>query len=385
MPLGPMANSLALLERLIGFQTISRQSNRELISYLQSVLEDADIPCTLVESPDGSRANLYARTGPEGAGGVMLSGHSDVVPVEGQEWTVPAFELTESEDKFFGRGTADMKGFVACAVRALLQASEQPLTRPLHLAVSYDEEIGCVGVRSLLDHLATAPDRPDLCIIGEPTSLAIAIGHKGKAAFQALCKGQECHSALAPKGVNAIHLATDFITALRKIQEEAAQGALQDADYDVPYATLHAGVIQGGTAVNIVPNTCTVDFEIRSLTAAQGSDLINRVSAAAEAISASYPDGCEIILTPVSAYPGLATDPSSDAVAFVKSLTGANGTTKVAFGTEGGLFKERLAIPTVICGPGSMEQGHKPDEFVERRQIEDCDAMLDRLIERLCA
>ena len=380
-----MADSLALLERLIAFETVSRRPNKDLIAYLKDLLERAGIACTLVESADGANANLYAVTGPGTDGGVMLSGHSDVVPVEGQDWTVPAFRMTERDGKLYGRGTADMKGFVACAVRTMLLAADRALSKPLHLAVSYDEEIGCVGVRSLIDRLAEAPNRPDLCIVGEPTSLTVATGHKGKSALTALCKGRECHSALAPNGVNALHLAADFIAALRRIQAAEAEDGPRDEGYDIPYATLHAGVIRGGTAVNIVPNTCHVDFEIRSLDAAQGAALLARVQEAAAKISAGYPEDCGIALEPVNAYPGLAIDPSSEAVAFVKSLTGANSTTKVAFGTEGGLFNASLGVPTVVCGPGSMDQGHKPDEFIARDQLAACDAMLDALLKRLAA
>lgn len=375
-----MPRSLEILDRLIAFETVSRRPNIDLIRYVQGVLTEAGVACRLVESTDGANANLYARLGPDGPGGVMLSGHTDVVPTDGQDWTVDPFRLTERDGKLYGRGTADMKGFVACALSAMIEAAARPLSRPLHLALSYDEEIGCVGVRSLLDMLEGAPDRPDLCIVGEPTSLQVATGHKGKLAARAVCTGREVHSALAPQGVNAIHLAADVVQALRALQAELAETGARDDDYDVATSTVHVGTIHGGTALNIVPNRCEMEFEIRHLAEDDPDALLARLQAAADALGDT---GCGVAIEVVNRYPGLATPAGSEAVAFVKSLTGANATHKVAFGTEGGLIDERLGVPTVICGPGSMAQGHKPDEFVTRQQLEACDQMLAALVERL--
>lgn len=377
-----MIRSLDILERLVAFETVSRTPNIALIDHARGLLEAAGIGCTLVENEDGTNANLFASTGPAGAGGVMLSGHTDVVPVAGQDWTVDPFRLTARDDKLFGRGTADMKGFVACAIRAMVLAAERSLTTPLHLALSYDEEIGCIGVRRLLDLLEDAP-RPAFCIVGEPTELAVATGHKGKLAARAVCTGREAHSALAPQGVNAIHLAAEFVGALRAIQDDLAQTGTRDGDYDVPYSTVHTGILSGGTALNIVPNRATVDFEIRHLKADDPDDLLARVEAAAEEIAIAYPADCGIAIEVLNRYPGLDTAPDAEVVSFVKSLIGANATRKVAFGTEGGLFDGRLSVPTVVCGPGSMDQGHKPDEFVTRAQLEACDRMLEALLDRL--
>lgn len=375
-----MPRSLEILDRLIAFETVSRRPNIDLIRYVQGVLTEAGVHCRLVESADGANANLHARVGPPGAGGVMLSGHTDVVPTDGQDWSVDPFRLSERDGKLYGRGTADMKCFVACALSAMIAAADRPLSRPLHLALSYDEEIGCVGVRSLLDMLEGAPDRPDLCIVGEPTSLQVATGHKGKLAARAVCTGREVHSALAPKGVNAIHLAADFVQALRALQTELAETGARDDDYDVATSTVHVGTIHGGTALNIVPNRCEMEFEIRHLAEDDPDALLARLQAAADALGDT---GCGVAIEVVNRYPGLATPAGSEAVAFVKSLTGANATHKVAFGTEGGLIDARLGVPTVICGPGSMAQGHKPDEFLARAQLEACDQMLTALVERL--
>lgn len=388
IPTQPIPTSREILARLIGFDTVSSNPNRALMDYVVELLAGAGIASQLVPDASGGKANLYATVGPQGGGGVMLSGHTDVVPVEGQAWTKPPFELTEADGRLYGRGTADMKGFVASAIRAMLLAATGDLQVPLHLALSYDEEIGCMGVRSLIDLLAAAPDRPRFCIVGEPTGMQVATGHKGKVALRATCLGREGHSALAPLALNALHLAADFIGVVRQVQGRIASDGPFDGDYDVPYTTVHAGKMQGGVQVNIVPNRATVDFEIRSLAGVDVEALIEELRAGAEAIvaplRAEFPEAA-IHVERLWDYPGLGTPTEAEVVNFVKSLTGANGTIKVAFGTEGGLFDARLGISTVICGPGSMAQGHKPDEFVSLEQMERCDAMLAGLVGRLRA
>lgn len=375
-----------ILDRLLAFDTVSSKPNMELMGYVRGLLEAAGLQVTLVPDAGGGKANLYASTGPDGAGGVMLSGHTDVVPVDGQHWTKLPFALTEAEGRYYGRGAADMKGFVACAVEAMLVAAKKPLKVPLHLALSYDEEIGCMGVRSLIDLLAAAPVKPRFCIVGEPTGMQVATGHKGKVALRATCVGREGHSALAPLALNALHLAGDILAAVRRVQAEVAETGLRDGDYDVPYTTLHVGKMSGGVQVNIVPNHAVLDFEIRSLAGEDVAGLIRRLEAEAEAIVAplrgEFPEAA-IRVERLWDYPGLGTPSDAEVVRFVKGLTGANGTIKVAFGTEGGLFNQRLGVPTVICGPGSMAQGHKPDEWVSVEQVERCRGMLAALVDRL--
>ncbi len=375
-----------ILERLLAFDTVSHRPNIALMDYVRDLLADAGLRVVLVPDPSGGKANLYASTEPLDVPGVMLSGHTDVVPVDGQDWTVPPFALTEREGRYYGRGAADMKGFVACAIEAMLQAAHRPLKVPLHLALSYDEEIGCMGVRSLIDLLAAAPVKPRFCIVGEPTGMQVATGHKGKVALRAICRGREGHSALAPLALNALHLAGDFLAAVRRVQADVVATGLQDGDYDVPYTTLHVGKMSGGVQVNIVPNHATLDFEIRSLAGEDVARLIQRLEAEAEAIVAplrdEFPEAA-ITVERLWDYPGLGTPTDAEVVRFVQGLTGANGTIKVAFGTEGGLFDQRLGVPVVICGPGSMAQGHKPDEFVTVEQIERCRGMLAALVDRL--
>jgi acetylornithine deacetylase len=375
-----------ILARLIGFDTTSSKPNRALMDWVQDLLGGAGIAAQIIPDASGGKANLYATIGPQDRPGVMLSGHTDVVPVDGQVWTRPPFVLTEAEGRYYGRGTTDMKGFVASALAAALMAARRPLATPLHLALSHDEEVGCLGVVSLIDMLAHAPHLPAMCIVGEPTGMQVATGHKGKIALRATCTGREGHSALAPMALNALHLGADFLGAVRRLQDEVAESGLQDGDYDVPYTTLHVGKMQGGVQVNIVPNSCTLDFEIRNLAGDDPQALIDRLRVEADRITAplkaAFPEAA-ISIDRLWDYPGLGTPSSAPVVQFVKSLTGANGTMKVAFGTEGGLFSTRLGIPTVICGPGSMAQGHKPDEWVSVEQITRCDAMLAALLDRL--
>ena len=379
-------DSIRILERLIAFPTVSSDSNLDLIGYAVDLLEGSGIASQIIRSADGHKANLFATIGPADKPGIMLSGHTDVVPVDGQNWTLPPFEMTARDGKLYGRGAADMKGFVASALAACLKASKMPLRTPLHLALSYDEEVGCLGVRDLIEMLSAVPQRPLLCIVGEPTNMQVATGHKGKLAARAVCKGREGHSALAPLALNAIHLGCDFVRALRDEQDRLARDGARDGDYDIPYTTVHVGKINAGVALNIVPNLCVVDFEIRNVAADDAAGILDRLRDAASRIAvdaAPIAPEAAIDIEITNSYPGLDTPATSEAVAFVKSLIGANSTMKVAFGTEGGLFSRDLGTPAVVCGPGSMAQGHKPDEFVSVEQLRRCDEMLGRLLSRL--
>ncbi|MEM8664147.1 MAG: acetylornithine deacetylase [Pseudomonadota bacterium] len=374
-----------ILSELIAAPTISRTDNIALMDGLADRLERTGARVTRVPYVEG-RENLYAVLGPEDVPAVVLSGHTDVVPVEGQAWTKPPFELTEEGGKLYGRGTTDMKGFVAAATAAMERAAGRELTAPLAVAFSCDEEVGCLGVRPLASMLADAPVNPRLVIVGEPTNLVVATGHKGKTALRATFTGREVHSALAPNGLNALHLAADFLTSLRARQRLIAETGPRDGDYDVPYTTLHAGKLEGGIALNIVPSRAVLDFEIRALAEDDMGVIIQAMREDAAKIVAETGDpDAGIAIEEVFSYPGLASENPSDAVDFVKGLTGANSTIKVAFGTEGGIFAEAVGAPVVVCGPGSMTEGHRPDEFVAIEQLERCDAMLDALIDRLAA
>ena len=379
-------DTIEILNNLISYPTVSRDANINLIDYIAELISCDNVKPVIIKNKEKSKANLFASIGPKNNEGVMLSGHTDVVPIDGQDWTKPPFECTYENGLYYGRGTADMKGFVACAVNAFIKAKQLKLTNPLYLALSYDEEIGCLGVRSLIDMMEDLKYKPSMCIVGEPTSMSIATGHKGKTALRAECIGVEAHSALAPNGTNAIHLACDLINEIRIMQKEIAEKGCKDDDYDIAYTTLHVGKISGGIVLNIVPNHTSVDFEIRNLVQDDPSIIIEKLKVKIALIikaARKTAPSADIKITIANEYPGLNTDINSEIVSFISSLTGSNNTIKVAFGTEGGLFSSKLSIPTIVCGPGSMNQGHKPDEFVSEEQLINCDRMLETLIHRL--
>jgi len=376
-----------ILARLVAFPTLSRRSNLELLDYVEALLCPAGVLCERFASDDGTQANLWASLGPEGGGGVVVSGHCDVVPVEGQTWHHDPFALNCEDGRFYGRGTADMKGFLAVAIHAMLRAAQRPLSLPLHLAISYDEEVGCLGVRGMLDILGTRPQLPALCIVGEPTGMRIATGHKGKRALKACCHGQEGHSALAPDALNALHLGAAFITRLRAQQEQLQATGARDEAYDIPYSTVHVGIMRGGTALNIVPNLCELEFEIRNVAADDPEKIIANIIEDSESICAVHRNrfpSARIEIEEVSGYPGLDTSAETPAIALLQSLLGRDDPTiKVSFGTEGGLFHQKLGLPTLVCGPGHMAQGHKPDEYVSAAQLAECASFFTAIIDAL--
>ena len=381
-----MTSSLRHLEKLIGFPSISRDSNLDLIAYVKDALSGLGIASTLVHNEDGRKANLWATIGPQDRAGIVLSGHTDVVPVEGQAWTSDPFKLLARDGNLYGRGTADMKGFIACCLAMAERAVKAPLKTPINLAFSYDEEIGCVGVRRLLDLLKDAPVRPRLCIVGEPTLMQAVTAHKGKLGFRVTAHGLEAHSSLAPIGVNAIYMASDLIGAIRAIQKEIAEHGVRDGDYEVAYTTLHVGKMEGGEVMNIVPNRCSFDFEIRYLPEDDQQAIVTRIEAAAEKVAATYRDvfaAARFDFADLQSYPALNTPVDSEAVKFVHALTGGNSTGKITFGTEGGLFQAVLGTPAVVCGPGNIAVAHKPDEHVSEAQMAQCDRMLERLVEKI--
>lgn len=375
---------LEILKRLLAFDTVSSESNMALIDYVRELLLSKGIESLIVKDQTGRKANLFASTGPQALPGILLSGHTDVVPAAGQAWTLEPFQATLQDGRIYGRGSCDMKGFIALAIDAMLDAADHSLNRPLQLALSHDEETGCVGVRRLLDVLHLSPVRPFLCLIGEPTNMQFVLGHKGKGSYRTYCRGLEAHSSLAPRSVNAIHVACDFIAALRDSQRQLQEQGAQDTDYDVPYTTVHVGQIGGGRALNIVPNLCTLDFEVRNLPADDLDQFLAQMQERAELIvreARLLSSVAAIEIETLNVYPGLDTHPSVEAVRFLKNFAAPDtGVSKVSFGTEGGLFKQRLDVPVVVCGPGSIEQAHKPDEFIEVSQMEAGERFLQGLL-----
>lgn len=371
-----------MLERLVGFDTVSAKSNLALVDYVQSYLAERGFHVTRIEDPEAPKAGLFAEIGPAGEG-LLLSAHTDVVPVEGQVWASDPFRLRVDGGRAYGRGTTDMKGFLAAMLAAADAASRAPLRAPLKLVLSYDEEVGCVGISRMMDRLVPLIGRPRAAIVGEPTEMRVAIGHKGKRAYHAAVGGEAGHSAMAPNFVNALNVAADFVRALQEIAADLSTRGAKDPAYDIPCSTLHVGTLQGGRALNIVPDLAEMTFELRHVARDDPDALEARIAAAAERICARYGPGARIETTRTSAYPGLETDGREPIVKEVTSLA-QTATTKVAFGTEAGFFAN-LGIPTVVCGPGSMAgQGHKADEYLALSELRACEAMLGRVIETMC-
>lgn len=381
-----MTNTLDILDRLVGFATVSRDSNLAIIDYIQDFLTTRGFVVHRVMDETGQKAGLFASIGPAG-GGIMLSGHTDVVPVAGQNWTRDPFRLTREGDRVYGRGTTDMKGYLACMLTLADRAAGADLNEPLKLAFSYDEELGCLGIKQMIGQLDRCIGMPRACLVGEPTQMQVAIGHKGKAALRATCHGQNGHSALAPMFVNAAYVAVDFVNELRLLQDHYADFGYRDTAYKVPYSTVHVGKFNAGMALNIVPDKAIVDFEFRHLAEDAPEDIVARITAAADKITQQHRrawSGAGVEIERIFAYPGLQVDADAAIVTLAQSLA-QSSTTKVAFGTEAGYF-DGLGIATVVCGPGSMQgQGHKPDEYVELSQLAACDAMLGRVLAQLTA
>ena len=381
-----MVQSISILEKLISFPTVSKDSNLALIDFVQTFLRQREIQSSVVYNEDKTKANLWATIGPSDIGGIALSAHTDVVPVVGQNWSADPFVMLRRNENLYGRGTADMKGFIACCLAMAARVDQSKLKSPIHLAFSYDEEIGCIGVRRLLDMLKTLPFRPRFCIVGEPTMLQVVTAHKGKLGFRVTAHGLEAHSSLAPIGVNAIYMVCDLIAEIRRIQDDLAQHGARDGDYEVAYTTLHVGKMAGGEVMNIVPNLASFDFEIRYLPQDDQHAIVARIKQSAIDVAKRYQNvfaDARFVFAELQSYPALDTPVDSEVVNFVRTLTGGNSTGKITFGTEGGLFQKELGIPAVVCGPGNIAVAHKPDEYVSEQQMALCDAMLDKLVDRL--
>ena len=389
------SQSLDWLSRLIGFDTVSRHSNLALIEDVQAYCEQLGLPVVLTFNDDKNKANLFV-TVPAGAnadvisGGLVLSGHTDVVPVDGQEWTSDPFTATIRGDKLYGRGACDMKGFIACALSLLPAATKLSqagkLRRPLHVALSFDEEVGCLGAPLILADLAERGINPEYCIVGEPTNMTMVVAHKGISVYRCRVHGKSAHSSLTAQGVNAISYASRLIGFVDTLADEISTRDDNDALFDVPYSTLSVGTIQGGTATNIVPNLCEFTFDYRNLPHMTQEDVIVPIQAhiqtLREQMQARAPEA-DIELQQEESVPAMTDADSSALQALVSALTADNKRHKVAYATEGGQFTN-AGIPTVICGPGSIEQAHKADEYVPLSDMERCDGFLQRLLESCC-
>lgn len=373
--------SRGILERLVAFDTTSRNSNLPLLDYVEQYLLSHGVTSRRVSRSGEGKANLFATIGPDAEGGLILSGHTDCVPVDDQDWSSDPFVLTEREGRLFGRGAADMKGFLACVLAVVPELVARPRARPVHIAFSYDEEVGCTGVLELIDDLNARGFSADMCLVGEPTGMELIIGHKSGRSYRCLVTGLEAHSSLAPRAVNAIEIAARLIVAISDIGRDLAQG-VSDDDFDLPHATISTGMIDGGTGINIVPNHCSFVFEYRLLAGQDADAVFARVRAMADAWQAEmrkvHP-GSTIAFEQLYDYPGHSIAPEAPAVKKMIALSGSNRLAKVAYGTEAGLLQNGLGVPTVICGPGDIAVAHKPDEFVTRDQLRRCETLLKRL------
>jgi len=384
----PNGDVRSMIDRLIAFDTTSRNSNLDLIHFVRDYLADLGVTSQLTFDDEKRKANLYATLGPTDRGGIALSGHTDVVPVDGQDWSGDPWTVRDKDDRLYGRGTCDMKSFIAIALAYAPRFLERNLALPIHYCLSYDEEVGCLGVPRLIAFLEEQPVKPVACIVGEPTDMKVIVGHKAQSGFRCRVRGLEAHSSLAPRAVNAVEAAARVIARLSDMAARKITEGPFDEDYDVPHTTVHCGVVHGGTARNIVPADCAFEFEFRSLPGDDPAALLAEIQAYAHgevepAMKAIAPE-TGFSWEAMSFIPPLDLEPDAEIITLAKFLAGANATSKVAFGTEASLFNEG-GIPAVICGPGSIEQAHKPDEFVSHAQIALCEQFMGRLLDRVTA
>lgn len=381
----PRLTAKELLAKLVSFDTTTRDSNIPLIAFIEDYLDQWSVPHVRVDYAEG-KTNLYATIGPDIDGGIVLSGHTDVVPVDGQAWTSHPFELTERDGKLYGRGTCDMKGFIAVALSMVPEFTSRKLNTPIHFAFSCDEEVGCKGVRPLVAHLRDHLKKPKAVIVGEPTSMRVVNGHKGALTFSTEVTGHEAHSSLTHHGVNAILVAGDLLGEISRIRQDLINEGDPTGRFDPPYSTIHVGVIEGGTAKNIIPRHCAFQWETRLLPTADP----NAVPLRFAAFSRSLEPGMKavapetgIATSQTNAVPGLAPEQQGTAEALALHFAEANGTSAVSYCTEAGLFQS-IGLSAVICGPGSIEQAHKPDEYIEESELGKCGSFMRRLLDH-CA
>ncbi len=379
-------SSQEMLAKLVSFDTTSVKTNLELIHWVQNYLNEYGIKSTLIHDETKNKANLHAVVGPAEKPGVVLSGHTDVVPVEGQAWDSDPFKLRDHNDHLYARGTCDMKGFIAVALAKLPEMVKKPLQAPVHFAFSYDEELGCLGAHSLAEYIGKMPVKPKLCVVGEPTLMKTITGHKGICDLECTVHGKESHSSLAPYAVNAVEYAAELVAYAKSVARRIANEGPFNKQFDPPFTTVHVGVFKGGTALNIVPNRCEFSLEVRNIPEVDSEKIIEEIRQYAfKNLEPRMKDidpktGFEFKYTAgVHAFDIANDNPMVD---LVLSLSGANSTEKVSFATEAGIFQHE-GIPTVVCGPGSIAQAHKPNEFIAKEQLVKCENFMDRLVDKL--
>ena len=377
----------ALLAELVAFDTTSRNSNLALIGWIEARLKELGARCERIASPDGAKANLHAVIGPDIDGGVVLSGHTDVVPVDGQAWSSDPFDLTERDGRLYGRGAADMKGFIACALAAAPDFARAGLKRPIHFAFSYDEEVGCLGAPAMIERLASASPRPSCVVVGEPTDMRVVTGHKGLYAVRVEITGREAHSSLVGDGACAVTHAVPLMQFLVDEAERLRDAAPEDSPFDPPFGTLTVGRMGGGTAVNILAKQAWFEALMRPAPWDDGPGLGARLMEKARETEARMREtapGARVVVTVMSDVPPMTPEEDGEAEQLARALTGDNAPRTVAYGTEAGQFQQ-AGFSAVVCGPGSIAQAHQPDEYVEIDQLGACLDFLRKLERRLTA
>ena len=377
----------AMIERLIAFDTTSRNSNMELIAWVADYLKGWGIESSLSHDGEGRKANLFATLGGAGDGGIVLSGHTDVVPIDGQPWDTEPFAIVEKDGRLYGRGTSDMKSFIAVALALVPEMLSRKLSAPIHFAFSYDEEIGCLGVHGLIADVKAQGIRPRAAIIGEPTMMTVVDAHKGIRGYRTSFRGVPAHSSATHIGVSATHAAARFVAFLDDLFEEYQGRARPDLGFVPPYTTIQVGILNGGTANNIIAQDCLVDWHFRTMPTDDPDEIAARAEACLDALRAKMKaqnPACEVTNRLRASVPPLKPDTASPATELALALTGANATSQASFATEAGIFQEG-GFPAVVCGPGDIAQAHQPNEFIALSQVEECRAFLMRLLDRLAA
>ena len=382
----PEQSTIEILNRLIGFASVSSESNLDIVGWIEDYLSQHGVTSRRIPDRSGRKASIIATIGPADRAGVVLSAHTDVVPVAGQDWTSPPFTATRRDNRIVGRGATDMKGFIASVLAHVPHFKAAAVAAPVHIALSYDEEVGCLGAPGLVAEIAAAAAKPALCIVGEPTGLGIGYAHKGKVARRVIVTGRGGHSALPHRAANAIFAAARIVTALEDLALRTATAGRRDAAFDPPYTTIHVGSLHGGTALNFVPDKATLEFEIRYIPGSDVDALLAEADAAIaearEGLRAQAPEA-DIMVEDMASYPALLTASASAVVATSQRLAdGAASATTVSFGTEAGLYAQ-AGIPTVVCGPGDIGRAHKADEWIGLDELAGADRMMQRLASQL--
>ncbi len=375
-----------ILKKLISFKSISEQENISLLNYVSSYLKKFNLNVKIINRHH-NRANLYCRVGPNSAGGLMLSGHTDVVPVENQKWKTNPFELCKKGKNYFGRGTADMKSFVAIVLSLVPKIIASNPKKPVHIMLSYDEEIGCVGIQKAIPFLKSLKKKPSYCIVGEPTEMKVVTEHKGKKNFFVSFNGVESHSSQIDRGVNSIKYAAKFIAYLNTLEKKLKNKSFQNKNYDPPYSSINVGLIRGGTALNIIPSICNLEFEIRDLPSNNISNIIVKIKeylfSNLEKEMKREDEKCFIKFSITNNFPPLKSLINNRIVNLALKNLNTNITETVSFGTEAGVFN-KIPIETIVCGPGSIDQAHKPNEFISIEQIKKYEIFLEKIIKTTC-